>query len=193
MQTKLQLRQHFQNIRSQLSKNSSLDLDLQNKILTSILTEWFTKHKHFFTVIFGFMPFRGEPDLISLLGQWSKTHIIGLPVVNGSTMHFYKWQPTDELKINKFGIAEPIPSHHNYIKATNHTLVLTPALAIDQEGYRLGYGGGFYDRYRAHNHQGYYLGVVWSACLVSNLPKETWDLPVDAFCSEAGLTQLKNF
>ena len=66
-------------------------------------------------------------------------------------------------------------------------LVLVPALAIDRQGFRLGYGGGFYDRTLARLRPRAAIGVAYEAQLVDRLPHDAFDQRVTHVATEAGL------
>jgi 5,10-methenyltetrahydrofolate synthetase len=69
-------------------------------------------------------------------------------------------------------------------------LVFIPALAMDSRGYRLGYGGGYYDRWLASMPQAQRpktVGVTWASTCVSQLPADPWDITLDALLTEQGL------
>lgn len=65
-------------------------------------------------------------------------------------------------------------------------VIITPLLAFDQEGYRLGCGGGYYDRYFA-SHKGVRVGLCYQGQAVKALPRGRFDLPLDAVVTEAGV------
>ena len=68
---------------------------------------------------------------------------VSLPVIKkNNQMEFYKWSYNDPLIINKFGIPEPKP-----IKKLYPDILLVPCVAFDNKKFRIGYGGGYYDRY----------------------------------------------
>ena len=58
-------------------------------------------------------------------------------------MYFHEWGKNDVLKVNQFGMLEPVPSSSHVVP----DIMLVPLLAYDDQNNRLGYGGGFYDRY----------------------------------------------
>lgn len=96
-------------------------------------------------VIAAYWPMRDEVDLRPVLAA---LHGAGwqcaLPVVAGPRrpLQFRRWQPGDALHPSRFGVQEPGPN----AAAATPDVVLVPLLAFDDDGYRLGYGGGFYDR-----------------------------------------------
>jgi len=97
------------------------------------------------TVVSAFWPMAGELDLRPLLeALHARGCVCGLPVVVGRDVPlvFRAWEPGVTLVTSRFGIAEPAPDRR--VVRPQHALV--PLLAVDDEGYRLGYGGGFYDR-----------------------------------------------
>jgi len=97
------------------------------------------------TVVSAFWPMAGELDLRPLLeALHARGCVCGLPVVVGRDVPlvFRAWEPGVTLVTSRFGIAEPAPDRP--VVRPQHALV--PLLAVDDEGYRLGYGGGFYDR-----------------------------------------------
>jgi 5-formyltetrahydrofolate cyclo-ligase len=71
--------------------------------------------------------------------------------------------------------------------------LLVPALACDRQGFRLGYGGGWFDRLRsaAHWRAVPALAVLPQGCLVEQLPHDSWDVPFDGWLHEGGLHWLR--
>lgn len=66
-------------------------------------------------------------------------------------------------------------------------VALTPLLAFDNEGYRLGYGGGFYDAYFARRPETMRVGLAYCAQRADRLPHEEWDVPLHAVVTEEGI------
>ena len=92
----------------------------------------------------GYYPSNYEIDDLGILDLLGKQNFrILLPIVKkNNQMNFCRWSSQDPLQINKFGIPEPISS-----KILYPDLLLVPLVAFDSRLNRLGYGGGFYDRY----------------------------------------------
>ena len=104
-------------------------------------------------------------------------------------MEFYYVSDLDKLEAGAYGIREP---KKDAIPVTDLTdaLILVPALAFDREGHRIGYGGGYYDRYlrrcgaRA-------IGVIYEELLADSLPHEPHDVSVDAIVTEGRILSVK--
>ena len=92
----------------------------------------------------GYYAYNYEIDIISVLKKFEEmNYSISLPKIGkNSGMNFFKWSISDPLVINKFGIPEPVSKKKNY-----PDILLVPLVAYDKNLNRIGYGGGFYDRY----------------------------------------------
>ena len=101
-------------------------------------------------------------------------------------IHFYEWEKNGVLKINQFGMLEPalLSSH------TVPDIMLVPLLAYDNQNNRLGYGGGFYDRYlnkylKKHNNI-LTIGVAFSFQKYHKLPVNNKDVKLNYILTEKG-------
>ena len=91
-----------------------------------------------------YYPINYEIDCLEVLQKLEKSgHKISLPIIRkGNKMDFFEWSSKDPLLLSKFGIPEPIPKKKIY-----PDILLVPLVAFDKYKFRLGYGGGYYDRY----------------------------------------------
>ena len=97
-------------------------------------------------------------------------------------MNFFKWSTTEPLKINKYGIPEPISD-----KKINPNILLIPLVGFDDQLNRLGYGGGYYDRYLSKakiKDKVLKIGVGFSFQKVKNLPINNHDRKLDCIITE---------
>ncbi len=103
-------------------------------------------------------------------------------------MDFLLCSGMEELSPSPFGIPEPPIMPDARLLSDNElampdTLIIVPALAFDREGFRLGYGGGYYDRVLARSTCPN-VGLTFHALLINALPRDAWDRPVRAVCTE---------
>ncbi len=87
----------------------------------------------------------------------------------------------------------PAPLDNRVLNPRELGLLLIPAIAMDLNGYRLGYGGGFFDRLRTNKEWGSIpaFGVLPQACIsLELLPREVWDIPLHGWMTEKGLTNI---
>ena len=108
---------------------------------------------------------------------------ITLPKIGmNSEMNFFQWSTKDPLSINKFGIPEPISN-----KTKFPDILLVPLLAFDKNFNRIGYGGGFYDRYinRLKKIKKIItIGVAYSFQKIKKIPVEKYDIKLDFVVTE---------
>ena len=115
---------------------------------------------------------------------WQQAKRIFIPLIS-QPGQWAELTPTSALTKTPLGIFEPI--HDHAIATDCLDILLLPLLAIDQQGYRLGYGGGFYDQLLANcPKKPLLIGLGFHRQLVAILPHDPWDIPVDGFLSENG-------
>jgi 5-formyltetrahydrofolate cyclo-ligase len=104
-----------------------------------------------------------------------------LPRINGDQLEWVQWDGNPQNLNTKKKISEPIGAPIEDL--SNISAIVVPALRIDQSGYRLGQGGGYYDRALAHLNA-WKIGLVYAGELNSEaLPHESHDIPLDAAAS----------
>ena len=97
-----------------------------------------------------FKSFGSEIDTNRLIEYSIKNgKIVALPRVSGKNIFFYRYKLDDELVLSKFGVMEPKKIDENYISKETIDLVIVPGLCFDKTRNRIGYGGGFYDKFLA--------------------------------------------
>ena len=130
-----------------------------------------------------YMPVKSEVDLRSLLEKYPGKSWV-LPRILPEETHSMCFHPYDpqRLTIHPFGMAEPA-SDLPVVSPEQIELALVPGLAFDRNGWRLGYGGGYYDRF-LREFGGISLGVVYDVLLLENLPRDKHDMPMQWLASE---------
>ena len=169
---KSELRKKIFKIRK-LNKSKNLKVDFGS--LIKILKKTRTKSK----IIGGYYPYNYEIDSINVLKKFEKKNYqISLPKINKNfQMNFFQWSSKDPLEINKFGIPEPISN-----KVVYPGILLVPLIAFDKYFNRIGYGGGFYDRYimkLKKNKKIITIGLAYSFQKVPKVPVNEYDIQLD--------------
>lgn len=137
-------------------------------------------------------PVRNEPDLRPQLESWLSAEEQGflalLPVVveENAPLAFRAWFPECQLTPDRYGIPTPVSGDFIVPEA-----LLLPVNAFDAGGYRLGYGGGYFDRTLAAlnsaKRRPLVIGVGFELARVDSIQPEPHDLPMDAIVTEAGV------
>ena len=134
-------------------------------------------------------PMKNEPDILPLLTTWravgGTTFDALLPVVvdTGAALAFRAWAPDIPMVEDRFGI--PTPAVGDFLLPQ---ALLIPLVAFDTAGYRLGYGGGFFDRtLTSLQPRPLAIGVGFELCRVDTIHPEPHDQRLDAVVTEAGV------
>ena len=136
-----------------------------------------------------FYPSSFEVNMMHLFYyKFRKKLKIVLPVIlENYSMNFFNWNIFDTLKINKFGMLEPVLQ----TKSTVPDIMLIPLLAYDKNKSRLGYGKGFYDRYLNRyikkNKKIITVGVAFSFQQAKKIPTDNYDVKLDYILNEKGI------
>lgn len=136
------------------------------------------------TTVFAYLSFGSEVETLDLIqGMLLKKIRVAVPLCDtkSHTMTAVEIHSLDDVIQGAHGIAEPLGNH--VILPEEIDLILVPGLAFDREGYRLGYGGGYYDRYLIKT-RGISVGLAFSDCCTAVLPRNTYDLPVSRVLTE---------
>ena len=142
----------------------------------------------------GYFGRNGEIDPMPLLARAAAMHKhCYLPVLHpfrAGSLWFCRWHPGERLRLNRYGIPEPVPSAGAMIPARWLDLVVVPLLGFDSDCHRLGMGGGYYDRTfsfaRRHRlaSRPYLIGVAHEVQRVDALPIRPWDVQLDSVVTD---------
>jgi 5-formyltetrahydrofolate cyclo-ligase len=132
-----------------------------------------------------YMPMRGEVDLRPLLERHTYKRWLLPRILPEGRMNFHPYDPGHLIR-HPYGMLEPAPDLP-LVPVEHIQLALVPGLAFDRQGWRLGYGGGFFDRFLAGFTHGVSLGVTYHALLFDLLPHHQHDIPVQYLVTEEGL------
>ncbi len=131
---------------------------------------------------------RGEIPLDALL-EGERRRVFTLPRVVGDDLEFVAWSEGQSFVRGSFGIPEPAGGE--VVGLEEHDAVLVPLTAFDGQCHRVGQGGGFYDRALASLVPGAdrpaAIGVAYSFQQVAEVPRDSWDVPLDAVVTDTGI------
>jgi len=169
---KSQIRKKMLKIRK---KNSSKNLKINFNEIMKILKLSKISNKS----IGGYYPYNYEVDAIDILKKFEKKEYqISLPKIKKNfKMDFFNWSTIDPLSINEYGIPEPISK-----KIVYPSIILVPLVAFDKNLNRVGYGGGFYDRFikkTKKRRKIVTIGLAYSFQRIDNVPTDKNDIKLD--------------
>jgi 5-formyltetrahydrofolate cyclo-ligase len=153
------------------------------------------------------LPFLSQADTIRpgyVAGYWAMDGEIGLhafqlrlpaslvyclPLLHDDgSLRFAPWRAGDPLVTNRYGIPEPDVTPAGALRAEDMAVLVMPLVGFDADCHRLGMGGGWYDRSLAFRHDRpappWLVGAAFAAQRVDALPREAWDVRLDAVCCE---------
>jgi 5-formyltetrahydrofolate cyclo-ligase len=131
------------------------------------------------TTALAFWSFGSELPMLPLIeALLERGIVVGLPVITEAEMAAHTWRPGDPTTEAAFGAREPAAGA--YVDPRSIDVILTPAVAVDRTGRRVGYGGGYYDRFLPRTREdAARVAVVLAEQLVDeDLPAGSFDLPV---------------
>lgn len=154
------------------------DLLPESKVMekSAIITDKFCeKYSHLNTFLL-YCPLGKEVSTINLIKKLDAfgKHIY-LPVVVGDKMEFRKFETFESLKQGRFGIYEPAGKLLDVVP----DIMCVPGVVFDEECNRIGYGGGFYDKYLANNNTCIKSAFAYDFQVVYKIETECFDIPVD--------------
>lgn len=137
-----------------------------------------------------YAPIKGELDLLPVCHEISKAgKAIAFPRCHpdGCTMTYHIVSSPDELVSGAYGIREPLANAPMYLPSPEkHDLCVVPAVCFDREGFRVGYGKGYYDRFLSQ-FGGTSLGLILHRFLLPKVPRGHFDRSVDLILTEKGV------
>lgn len=166
-------------------------VDKSRSICESVIrSEWY---KHADTVML-YMDYKNEVRTEYLI-EHALVHRkrVVLPVVDFTTHTLTLVEIhslTSDMRLSSYGILEPIVTEESIRSIDDIDLILSPGVAFDLKGYRLGYGGGFYDKLleTADRSKLKVLALAFDMQIIDQVPVESYDKPIDAIATESNLT-----
>jgi 5-formyltetrahydrofolate cyclo-ligase len=173
-------------------RNQLPDRQARADLLQRVMRIWLVGRPDI--VIGAYWPIKGEFDPLPALHRWKEDgelldqpqpRRIGLPVVNkeNHTMTFHAWYPGCPMEEDAYGIPKPKDT-----EVITPTLLFAPCVGYGPGGYRLGYGGGFYDRMLASlSPKPFSVGLGFGMGFLPDFAPEPHDMPLDAILNDFGV------
>lgn len=144
------------------------------------------RNAHPFGILGVYWPIRGEPDLracYALLAEQGVPLALPIVVARDAPLRFLSWEPGDAMIKDSFGVAIPASGEEVQPDA-----LLIPCVGFNEQRYRLGYGGGFYDRTLASlRPKPFTVGLAYDFAYVPDMQPESHDVPLDAILADTGV------
>ena len=131
--------------------------------------------------IFIFIGFNSEIPTLPFINNWISKKQIFVPKIDNKIMNLIHITSIDDLAPGHFGVLEP--NSCNYYTGSID-LVVTPSIVFDKNGYRLGYGKGYYDKYFSTNKHKASIGLSYDKLLQEKIPTDQHDEKVDIIITE---------
>lgn len=139
------------------------------------LNSWMAERNY--SIVGFYFPIFHEVDLVPFMASWLKKNPekkAAIPVIENNQMFFAEWSPETKLTKGIFNTLVP-----QSIRKITPDLLLVPCLGFDNSNYRLGYGGGWYDRYLSQTNPGpFTVGIAYSQCRIETIEPEETDIPL---------------
>lgn len=184
LKNKKDIRRFVLEKRDKLEPDTKVELD--KKIFSELINSEAYKNA---SVIFVFVSFKSEVDTHEIIKQALKdSKTICVPRINAKEreMEIFKINSLEELKEGYYGILEPgedCPA----VNGNNIDIVLMPGAAFDRQGGRIGYGGGFYDRFLSRmNKKVDKIALAYDFQILDRVPMDEFDVRVDGIVTNEG-------
>jgi 5-formyltetrahydrofolate cyclo-ligase len=139
------------------------------------------------STLMAYLSFGSEVDLDGLICWcWGEGKRIVVPIchMESRKLTACRIDGFDELETGHYGIRAPMEGLIRPVPEGEIDAILVPAVAFDRRGYRIGYGGGYYDRFLPRTPQAVKIGVAFSSQIVEEIPADGHDLPVGMIVTE---------
>ena len=158
--------------------------DVHEQALQGFVSDWLAQANP--RALAFYWPIRGEPDLRDVVADWLEagTHrIAALPAVSGPILSFLGWTRHAPMRAAEFSI--PVPAQGRPVQPD---ALLIPCLGFDAQRFRLGYGGGYYDRTLAQTVPWpLCVGIAYESSRLESIDPQPHDMQLDVVITDAGI------
>ncbi len=181
MSDKKQLRAYYMSLRKALNAAEKKQRD--EKLAKALLNSDLYRNCDELLV---YVSFGIEVDTLEIIRTaFTEKKVFCPRCVNGTNiMEFYSVNSFDDLEQGSYGILEPMTDRALIESFSDNSLCIVPGLSYDKNGYRLGFGKGYYDRFLS-GFNGTSVGICYDDCLCESLPTDEYDICVDHLITES--------
>ncbi len=171
---KNELRKKYLLVRNTINKKCKKDQIIYEKVINNS----FVKNSD---TILIYVSKDSEVDTINLINYFLKFKKVAVPKVNDNIIEFYYIKSLDDLEKGSFNVLEP--TTNKKVTNFNNAVCITPGICFNKEGYRIGYGKGYYDRFFS-KHKIYAIGLCYQECLINDIFANSYDIKVNEVISD---------
>ncbi|MEK3975427.1 5-formyltetrahydrofolate cyclo-ligase [Psychrobacillus sp. FSL K6-1267] len=168
-------------------KLSRLDSDLyilySEQIKTNFIKEISSLNVRTIGLTISAFPEVNTEGIIHALWELGRTVVVPKCTPQDRSMTFYRIEDYNQLETVYMNLKEPNPKLTTAVEPSSIDLLIVPGIVYSKSGYRIGYGGGYYDRFLS-NYKGKSLSLAFDMQLVDEIVSEDFDLPVDSIITE---------
>jgi len=182
MQIKIEIRKNAREKRKALTNKEQCDLLIAKTLLNS------NAYKNAKTVLI-YVSLDDEIKTDSIINnalESGKTVAVPFCWDKQGNMDFYIINSLDVLKSGSFGVREPDINKSKKLTGFNNSVIIVPGLVFDKNGYRVGFGKGYYDRFLSKN-EIYSIGLCYDELLISEVPRDEYDKNVDLIITQSSV------
>ncbi|MDI9591334.1 MAG: 5-formyltetrahydrofolate cyclo-ligase [Acidobacteriota bacterium] len=183
--SKSALRSAYQAVETQLSPSHAERVDREVRIHLTAMAAYRAA-----PLVLAYVTYRNEMDTTQIIERaWEDGKRVAVPVCDRGRLVFYEIDTLEGMRAGSRGVLEPDPASCTPVDEADlaNSICLVPGLVFDAEGYRIGYGAGYYDNFLA-DYPGLKIGLVRSMRISSNpLPHDDHDVPMDVLVSDGSV------
>lgn len=179
VKSKQNLRTLFKSIRNGIDKKNRADYD--SRMFTTLINSDLYQNS---ALILIYVSFGSEADTRNIIEHSLRTgKRVAVPYCNGKEMVFYEIKSLNELISGRFGIPTVNTGYNLPVDSFDNSLCIVPGVCFDLYGNRIGYGGGFYDRFLKDNKIKTFA-LTYGRCITNHVPCEPHDIRINYIITE---------